>query len=44
MSKIQRSNKEVKKPKKSAPLGKPITAGGATPIVPIVVPDRGKKK
>jgi hypothetical protein len=43
MSKVQRSNKEAKKPKKGI-AAKPLSQGSATPVVPIVVPDRMKKK
>ena len=40
----QRSNKEAKKPKKDAGLGKPVSPGAVTPTIVTVVPERGKKK
>ena len=44
MSKGQRSNKEVKKPKKDKSPAKPISAGAVKPTQTTVVPDRQKKK
>ncbi|MGI9025529.1 MAG: hypothetical protein ACR2GP_08080 [Burkholderiaceae bacterium] len=44
MSKVQRSNKEVKKPKKDKSPAKAISAGAVKPTVNTVVPDRQKKK
>lgn len=45
MAKSQsRSTKEVKKPKKDAPSGKPMSQDAVTPTIVTVVPERGKKK
>ena len=39
----QRSNKEVKKPKKDSSGPKPISTSAVTPTKVTVVPERGKK-
>jgi hypothetical protein len=44
MSKVQRSNKEAKKPKKDKSPAKPLSANAVKPTVNTVVPDRQKKK
>lgn len=44
MSKVQRSNKEAKKPKKDKSPAKPLSAGAVKPLVTTVVPERQKKK
>ncbi len=44
MSKVQRSNKEAKKPKKDKSPAKPMSADAVKPVMTTVVPDRQKKK
>ncbi len=44
MSKGQRSNKEVKKPKKDKSPAKAISSGAVKPVTTTVVPERQKKK
>lgn len=39
----QRSNKEMKKPKKDSSPPKPISTAAVTPTKVTVVPERGKK-
>jgi hypothetical protein len=39
----QRSNKEVRKPKKDASPPKPISGSAITPTKVTVIPERGKK-
>ena len=39
----QRSNKEIRKPKKDASPPKPISTSALTPTRVTVVPERGKK-
>jgi hypothetical protein len=40
----QRSNKEMKKPKKDTSAPKPISQSAITPTKVTVVPERGKKE
>lgn len=44
MSKHQRGNKEAKKPKKLAPVVKPLLPGDALPAVSPAPSDRPKRK